>query len=134
MAKESDMTFYEETIEAIEESGHTEDDVMFIGSRDGTLRLSISEFALRSAFKYNNGFGSAQIARDLIVYFKDKSHMERSEYDGSEWWDYNVELSYSESDKYKPYECLCIGQAGDLGFRVSCGWGDLAEMNGSRRK
>ena len=37
-------------------------------------------------FKYDCGYGSAYVARDLIILFKDGTRLERSEYDGSEWW------------------------------------------------
>ena len=37
-------------------------------------------------FEYNDGFGGQEL--DGLVLFRDKTWLERGEYDGSEWWDY----------------------------------------------
>ena len=42
--------------------------------------------------EYDSGFGSPQVAEDLIIMGSD-FWLERHEYDGSEWWEYkNKEL------------------------------------------
>lgn len=53
-----------------------------------------------------NGYGSAAIATDLIIYFKDHTYIVRGEYDGSEWWEYNVPKLYNEDDKYYDFDIL----------------------------
>jgi hypothetical protein len=98
------MNFLQETIQAVIESGHTTEDVMFIGSRDGKYRLKYNEFAELANFDYDNGFGGQEIASDMIIYFYDKSYITRGEYDGSEWWEYNEPLDYSDKDDYKSFK------------------------------
>ena len=100
------VNFREETLKAIKESGHTEEDVMFVGSCDGKYRMNMGEFLKKSDFIYDDGYGYPQIVQDLIVYFKDKSYMTRGEYDGSEWWQYNKSLDYSETDDYETFDKL----------------------------
>ena len=105
------MNFKEETLKEISESGHEEKDVLFIGSKDGKLRISIEKFKEISDFDYDSGFGGQEIPQDLIVYFKDKSYLDRREYDGSEWWKYNELLDFSAGDEYKDFNK--IGRSGD---------------------
>lgn len=113
------MNFLKETKEAINDSGHTEHDVMFIGSNDGKYRISMDAFERIADFEYDSGFGSSKIATDLIIYFKDNSYIARGEYDGSEWWEYNVPLTYSEVDKSLPIKKM-----------NSHMWSDVATLNG----
>ena len=84
------MNFLEETIEAIKCSGHTEEDVDWVGSEDGKFAISWDEFVKIADVEYDEGFGSANIAVDLVVVFVDGTSMWRGEYDGSEWWEYSV--------------------------------------------
>lgn len=39
-------------------------------------------------FEYDNGFGSQHLYGTIL--FKDNTWLSREEYDGSEWWHYNV--------------------------------------------
>ena len=81
------MHLLEETLRAIEESGHTPDDVLYVSSEDGRLQLSWNhaEPVLKGVC-YDNGFGAQEIASDLCVRFKDGAMLIRCEYDGAEWW------------------------------------------------
>ncbi len=117
------MNFKTETYEAIKRSGHTREDVMFVGSSDGKYRMTMDEFDKVSNFSYDKGFGAQQIASDLIVYFKDGRYMSRSEYDGSEWWNYEMPLNYKETDKYIKFHNLCAEQCGEIG------WCTVKELN-----
>jgi hypothetical protein len=93
--------FLKETQKAIKNSGHSIDDVVFVGSRNGEYRLTWSEFVKMADFEYNLGYGAQHIATDLIVYFADGDHMWRGEYDGLEWWVYMEPLSFNMEDSYK---------------------------------
>ncbi len=95
------MNFLVETLEVIKDSGHKQSDVMFIGSKDGEYRATMKEFKKLANFEYDDGFGAAEIASDLIIYFKDKSYIGRGEYDGSEWWEYNEPLNLKEDKDSK---------------------------------
>lgn len=106
MVKKVMTNFKEETLKAITESGHTLEDVMFIGSSDGKYRMDITKFIEKSNFTYDSGFGAQAIATDLIIYFKDNTYIHRNEYDGSEWWEYNVPKVYRETDKYLDFNIL----------------------------
>ena len=116
------MNFREETIEAIQKSGHQKDDVMFIGSKDGKYRMPIEKFLKASDFEYYEGFGAQEIACDLIIYFKDKSYITRGEYDGSEWWEYNKPLNYLENDSYLDFDKLKVNE-----WQV--GWKSVRSIN-----
>lgn len=113
------MNFLTETKRAIKGSGHKPDDIMFIGSLDGEYRISWDKFKDIAAFDYDNGFGGQEIASDLIIYFKDHTYITRGEYDGSEWWQYNIILQYNEDDEYKDFNYL----KGDYN------WSTVEELN-----
>ena len=120
MESEELTNFLEETEEAILDSGHKIEDVMFIGSSDGEYRLNYEEFKNIADFEYDDGYGSQEIASDLIIYFKDHTYIERGEYDGSEWWEYNTPKDFNENDKYQKYSIL----------RADIGWETLEQLNG----
>lgn len=100
------MNFLKETKNAIKKSGHKFEDVMFIGSDDGKYRMSWDKFIQRADFEYDNSYGSAKIATDLIIYFKDDTYIVRGEYDGSEWWEYNARKIFKETDESIDFDIL----------------------------
>lgn len=104
--EDSMVNFLQETLGEILGSGHTELDVVFVGSYDGKYRMSWEKFKEKANFIYDLGYGAQHIATDLIVYFKDGSYMDRKEYDGSEWWQYHGLLNFSEEDEYKDFNIL----------------------------
>lgn len=100
------MNFKQETYEDIQESGHTREDVMFVGSADGEYRATMDHFDTIADFEYDAGYGSQKIADDLIVYFYDGSYMTRSEYDGSEGWAYNSPKNFTPDQPSLPIRTL----------------------------
>lgn len=116
------MNFQRETLEAIERSRHTIEDVMFIGSSDGTYRMTMDKFLQVSDFEYDDGYGSPKIAQDLIIYFKDKTYITREEYDGAEWWQINNVNVYSEDDDYIDFDKLKVNPR-------QIGWKTVEEIN-----
>lgn len=86
------MNFYDETIKSIVESGHSIDDIDWIGSESDKdvpgVRLDIDEFfdGIRG-FYYDNGYGGEEIPVDLKIVFQDGEYLWRNTYDGSEWWE-----------------------------------------------
>jgi len=66
-----------ETLEAITESGHTPDQVTFIGSQDAEYRCTFAEFATIANAEYHSGFGATEVATDLIIMFTDGRRMWR---------------------------------------------------------
>ncbi len=80
----------EETKEGIKRSGHNISDIVFIGSTQSGHSCSWEQFKKLADIEYHSGY---EVARDLVIIFNDGTNMWRSEYDGSEWWDYSVPLS-----------------------------------------
>ena len=80
--------FLQETQDEIASSGHTEQDIIFIGSEQSGHQCSWAEFLNLSDFDYDSGFGSAEIPPDLCIVFADGHKLTRGEYDGSEWWEH----------------------------------------------
>lgn len=88
------MNLLKETKECIKKSGHTPDDIVFIGSKDGKYSMTWNEFNEVANVEYDDGYGGQEVASDLIVMFSDGIYMTRGEYDGSEWWDYIKPLPF----------------------------------------
>ena len=82
------MNLLDETKGAISQSGHSTDDVRFVGSRDGKLGIPWSQAEKVLDIDYDDGYGGQEIAADLVVVFTDGGFLRREEYDGSEWWEY----------------------------------------------
>lgn len=78
----------QETIQDIENSGHNVQDIVFIGSSYSGYSCTWNEFLLLADIEYNSGYGAQEVASDLTIVFRDGITMWRSEYDGSEWWEY----------------------------------------------
>lgn len=87
--KEEEMTLLEETKTAIKESGHAIKDIVFIGSEKTGHQCSWDQFKTLATVEYDSGYGSAEVATDLIIVFSDGSRMWRGEYDGAEWWEFS---------------------------------------------
>lgn len=100
------MNFLDETKDAIKETNHRIEDIMFIGSKDGKYRINWEKFKTISDFNYDNGCGSAEIPDNLIIYFKDGTYLFRNEYDGSEWWECIVEKPIKENDFYSSFNYI----------------------------
>lgn len=84
------MNLLKETLDDIVSSGHTPDDVVFIGSRKSGHRCTWDEFKTLADCDYDSGFGAQKVAYDLEVIFRDGETMWRHEYDGSEEWHYST--------------------------------------------
>lgn len=106
----------QETREAITKSGHSPDDVVFIGSEQSGHACTWGEFTNLADRDYDSGFGAAQVATDLVVVFRDGQKMWRGEHDGSEWWEYGT--PFVAPAEPKPIRRII----GDL-------WPSLAELN-----
>lgn len=81
------MNLLGETEQELRKHGYEWGDVDFIGSADGEYSLTLEHFAQIANAEYDNSYGSAHVAEDLVVVFTDGSWLERREYDGSEWWE-----------------------------------------------
>ena len=114
------MNLLKETREAIKDSGHKTEDIIFIGSKQSGHSCSWAEFETLADIEYDDGYGGQEIAKDLIIAFKDGSTMWRGEYDGSEWWEYPEPFSMPK-EKHKITSLVSVG-----GLTY---WCTLAEFN-----
>lgn len=79
------INLLEETKRVLEDYGHTLSDIVWVGCYD--YRIEIDQFIELANVVYDNGYGSEEVATDLLVVGNDW-WLERHEYDGSEWWEY----------------------------------------------
>lgn len=93
------MNLLDETKGAISRSEHSTDDVRFVGSRDERLGIPWSQAEKVLDIDYDDGYGSQEIAADLVVVFTDGGFLRREEYDGSEWWEYEPPFRVPETQK-----------------------------------
>jgi hypothetical protein len=114
------MNLLKETRQDIELSGHTPEDIIFIGSEQTGHRCTWAEFEVLADVEYDAGFGAQEVASDLIIVFSDGARMWRHEYDGSEEWSYS--FPFKEPAESKPIRRLVVPEE-------LVGWCDLAECN-----
>lgn len=110
----------DETLGAIEGSGHAPEDIIFIGSTETGHSCTWDEFkrlAEEGDANYYSGYGGQTLASDLQIAFSDGSIMRRTEYDGAEGWESvkPFEIPY----ELKPIATICNGES----------WATLEEMN-----
>lgn len=89
-----------ETIDELNSNGKTGNDVLWVG-RDYndwdnyanwtrmTYKSTWEDFCSKADFEYDAGYGSPEIAMDLIIVGED-FWLERCEYDGCEWWEFKT--------------------------------------------
>ena len=114
------MNLLKETIEAIKDSGHSPDDIVFIGSERTGHECTWEQFQRLADVDYDDGFGAQKVASDLIVVFRDGHKMDRHEYDGSECW--NVMAPFKRPAQSLPITRLIV-------TAEQVGWCSLAECN-----
>lgn len=107
------INLLEETIKIIEENGKDESMVKWCGTSE--IYFDWETFKTLADKRYDSGYGSPDVATDLIV-VGDGWWLERHEYDGSEWWEFK-ELPKKPDTLRKP-EKLIGGK-----------WDSLADIN-----
>jgi len=122
----SDTNLLGETLAALHNHGLTTKDVLWVGSVDGKMAIDWDEFEpIAEKVDYNAGYGSPQIAQNLVVVGKDW-WLERGEYDGSEWWEFKRAPTKATSPKQFGY--VCVNNSPYVRFH--CGWESLDGING----
>lgn len=81
--------FLFETMEFLMKHKKHENDIKWIGSKDGKYSMTWKEFVKLSNFEYDHGYGGSEIPLDLVIVGEDW-WMSRGEYDGAEWWELNT--------------------------------------------
>jgi hypothetical protein len=83
--RDASVNLLNETISILRDHGKTSNDVEWVGTR--SRWFTWDEFASVANIEYDEGFGCAQVAVDLLVVGR-TWWLERREYDGSEWWEF----------------------------------------------
>lgn len=81
------MTLWEETLADLKMEGLNWDDVLWVGTSEWVIPKE--DFKWLANVYYNKGYGSAEVAADLVV-VTPYGWLSRREYDGSEWWEWNT--------------------------------------------
>lgn len=93
------MNLLQETIKAIKDSGHTPEQIIFIGSEESGHHCTWEEFQELADIEYGDGFDAQMVPLDLIIVFDGGATMWRSEFNGSEIWDYSRPFVFPSSLK-----------------------------------
>lgn len=109
------MNLLQETKNILKTHGKTIDDIKWVGCEAFTIPITL--FLKLADKEYNSSYGSAKVAQDLLV-VGDGWWLDRGEYDGSEWWDYNECM-------IKPKQEIDVKHVVGDEFM----WETLAEMN-----
>lgn len=88
--------FLESTKAVIAESGHTSDQISFIGSEKTGHECTWEEFCKLADFTYNP---CHSIANDLIIVFADGQRMWRGDHDVGDWWNFSESFVRPTSSK-----------------------------------
>ena len=110
---------FEETEQIFSIYNKTWDDIAWIGGDDFCISIEQFKEAAKDT-NYDAGYGSEEVAVDLVVCFKDGSWLSRAEYDGSEWWKYN---------KYPQKLQMIFNGKIKLVNPNKAGWNGLKELN-----
>lgn len=110
------MNLLQETLKKLEQNGKSPSDVLWVGSLDGLHAMPWGDFEKVARFDYDSGFGSQEIASDLVIVGHDW-WMTRGEYGGSEWWDFQTIPIRSVA--YSPFHAVSTGDS----------WASIADMN-----
>ena len=81
------MNLKQETLWSLSRHDKTPEDIKWIGCY--LFKIPQEEFWKLADKEYDNGYGHAEVAEDLFI-VGDNWWLTRREYDGSEWWEYNV--------------------------------------------
>lgn len=114
-------TLLNETLEGIERSGHTPEEIVFIGSLTTGHRCTWNQYKELAAYEYESSYGAQKVATDLVIYFSDGTCMTRGEYDGAEWWQYCRQ--FTEPAQVKEISSLFVKPD-------QIGWKTLEAING----
>lgn len=94
------INFGQETRNKLAEYGYGVEEISWIGS--STIQISIASFFRQAdKFDYDNGYGSAKVPADIIIFMRDNNWFSRYEYDGLEWWKFNCIPKKPDTPQYE---------------------------------
>lgn len=80
------MNLLQETLWAIENTGHSPSDIRFIGSEESGHSCTWDEFVKLSDFEYDDASGLSEVASDIVIVFNDGILMWREKLNGYADW------------------------------------------------
>lgn len=122
------MNLWNETITELKNNGKTFDDVLTICGNE--FQITKDDFKKYANTEYDAGYGSPEVATDLLVVGAD-FWLERYEYDGSEWWEFK-QMPKCKGLPFKAITSLTVQQHNKNHNKNSddcyCGWQTLSEL------
>jgi hypothetical protein len=106
-----------ETLNVMKRNKKFPEDVLWCGSEMGYFDWD--KFKLLANKDYDSGYGSCEVATDLII-VGNNWWLERHEYDGSEWWEFKT-VPIKPSNEFIPNTLM-----GGM-------WGTLEELNKEKK-
>jgi hypothetical protein len=122
------MNLLKETKEKLNTLGKKLSDIKWFGSSTYGYSEDIELFKKLSDVDYDNGFGSQQVAQDLVIVGKD-FWLDRKEYDGSEWYEEHSKFSIPKKPNKKIVFTRIILPINYEKYGLSCGWEELENLN-----
>ena len=100
----------QETLSAIEDSGHLPSDIVYIGNIGEGERYSCTwaDFTTLADVEYDAGYGAAEVAQGLGIMFGNGGRKAGAEDGGAEGWEHVAAMG-PPSDRGKPIATL-VGQ------------------------
>lgn len=121
---ESTKNLLAETVKELGDRGYSLDDVLAVHGDD--FSVPIDNFISAANIRYDYGYGSQEIARDLVLRMKDGGLFYRREYDGLEYWKHVPPIPAQS----KRIDALSVLQLPRAYFLLD---NSLAEMNDPER-
>ena len=119
------VNLLEETEQVLYAYGFSWDDIDFIGGRD--FSISLEDFRkIAGSADYDTGFGTQEVASDLVIVTKNDGWFERYEYDGGEGWVYQTKPKKPAHSEH--VSNLTAIQAQKNGVHAY-GWSTLKQLN-----
>lgn len=89
----------EETLSKLMANGKTPEDIKWIGCKE--FKIPINLFWKLADHLYDDSYGTEEVATDLLI-VGDNWWLERSSYDGAEWWSYKTMPEEPKESKVIP--------------------------------
>ena len=122
----------EETLKVLHNHGKRKEDVKYVCGAE--FQISLEQFWKLADTEYDSSYGAPEIATDLML-IGDDFYMDRGEYDGSEWWDFNtvpdktrLPIREITALSVRQYNAICKPEYGKIG------WETLSELNGEGQR
>lgn len=122
----------EETLKVLHNHGKRKEDVKYVCGAE--FQISLEQFWKLADTEYDSSYGAPEIATDLML-IGDDFYMDRGEYDGSEWWDFNtmpdktrLPIREITALSVRQYNAICKPEYDKIG------WETLSELNGEEQR